>query len=118
METNVSIPVVSKSQGQAPLPMKRVAAEPIKAPQPREASGVDQQLAQAEAKRLARLRQAADTFAISDQRFTIYKDTSGQYITRFTSLRDGKVTYLPEPSVLSFLNGASRGIDHSISLDV
>lgn len=46
-------------------------------------------------------------FAVSDNRFTIFKDAkSGQYITRFTSLRDGAVTYVPEPQILK-LSGAS-----------
>ena len=42
----------------------------------------------------------ADSFILGDQRFTIYKDATGQYITRFTSLRDGKITYTPEPELL------------------
>ncbi len=43
---------------------------------------------------------AANIYVVSDQRFTIFKDATGQYITRFTSLRDGKVTYIPEPQLL------------------
>lgn len=119
METSsVNVPVVP-NQGKAQLPIKRPTAESAPVAQPQKAqSGVDQQLAEIESKRAARLRQAANSFAVSDQRFTIYKDTSGQYITRFTSLRDGKVTYMPEPDVLSFLNRASQSIDPSISLDV
>jgi hypothetical protein len=42
-------------------------------------------------------QQAADNYVLGDQEFTIFKDVTGQYITRFTSLRDGKVTYFPEP---------------------
>lgn len=41
----------------------------------------------------------ADIFVVSDRSFTIFKDNSGQYVTRFTSLRDGKVTYIPEPNL-------------------
>ncbi len=44
-------------------------------------------------------QQIADTFVVSDRTFTIFKDATGQYITRFTSLRDGKVTYIPEPNL-------------------
>lgn len=58
----------------------------------------------AEQKRLETIQRAAesfkDVFPVSDTKFTIYKDGSGQYITRFTSLRDGKVTYYPEPEML------------------
>ncbi|HUP13386.1 MAG TPA: hypothetical protein VM187_14275, partial [Niastella sp.] len=44
-------------------------------------------------------QQISDTFVVSDRTFTIFKDATGQYITRFTSLRDGKVTYIPEPNL-------------------
>src|SRR5262245_12457597 len=44
-------------------------------------------------------QQVADIYVVSDKTFTIFKDVSGQYITRFTSLRDGKVTYIPEPNL-------------------
>jgi hypothetical protein len=44
---------------------------------------------------------SGDFFAVRDTRFTIFKDSvTGQYITRFTSLRDGSVTYVPEPDIL------------------
>jgi len=48
----------------------------------------------------------AEIFVVSDRTFTIFKDTSGQYVTRFTSLRDGKVTYIPEPNLFK-LGGES-----------
>lgn len=41
-----------------------------------------------------------DTYAVSDKSFTIFKDSEGQYVTRLTSLRDGSITYLPEPNLL------------------
>ena len=44
-------------------------------------------------------QQVADLYVVSDKTFTIFKDVSGQYVTRFTSLRDGKVTYIPEPNL-------------------
>ena len=43
---------------------------------------------------------AGDPYPISDKSFTIFKDATGQYITRYTSLRDGRVTYVPEPKLL------------------
>ncbi len=45
-------------------------------------------------------QQVANLYVLGDQRFSIYKDTTGQYIVRYTSLRDGKVTYIPEPQLL------------------
>ncbi len=46
---------------------------------------------------------ARNYFVVGDSTFTIFKDMSGQFVTRFTSLRDGKVTYIPEPAVLEFM---------------
>lgn len=42
-----------------------------------------------------------NTYVVSDVKFTIFKDSSGQYITRFTNLRDGKVSYIPEYELLA-----------------
>jgi hypothetical protein len=51
------------------------------------------------------LRKAVkESYAVSDRSFTIYKDTSGQFITRFTNLRDGSVTYVPEPEIMQRLS--------------
>lgn len=55
--------------------------------------------------RQANLRAAASTynadgFAVSDKTFTIFKNSAGQYITRYVSLRDGSVTYIPEVNIL------------------
>jgi len=47
----------------------------------------------------------AEVYVLGDQEFTIFKDMTGQYITRFTSLRDGKVTYFPEPVIYKLGNG-------------
>lgn len=44
-----------------------------------------------------------DPYAVSDVRFTIYKALAGNesiYFTRFTSLRDGKVTVVPEQTLV------------------
>ena len=46
-----------------------------------------------------------DVYAVSDRNFTIFKDASGQYITRYTSLRDGRVTYIPEPKLMQLFEG-------------
>jgi hypothetical protein len=51
-----------------------------------------------------------DSYAVSDKSFSIFKDSSGQYITRYTSLRDGRVTYIPEPRLLQiFENSQASG---------
>lgn len=65
----------------------------------------------AEANRAAAVQKAAqqvaNAYVIGDQTFSLYKDQTGQYITRFTSLRDGKVTYIPEPTLFD-LGGHSE----------
>lgn len=76
--------------------------EPVEVPIPQPETQVDLQTA--EQRRLEAIergaRELANTYAVSDKTFTIFKDSTGQYITRFTSLRDGRVTYIPEPALL------------------
>lgn len=66
---------------------------------------------EAEKQRLDTVIKAAHSFrnayAVSDLKFTIFKDASGQFITRFTSLKDGSVKYVPEPDILQFMENAS-----------
>jgi hypothetical protein len=57
------------------------------------------------------IKDASQQYAISDQTFTIFKDSSGKYITRYTSLRDGSVTYVPEATLVKSL--PSSQIDKS-----
>jgi len=67
----------------------------------------DSEDARLQAVKRASQHMAANSFAVSDVRFTIYKDQVGGaesefvFITRFTSLRDGKVTVVPEQGVHS-----------------
>jgi hypothetical protein len=55
----------------------------------------------ADMKRVIERNSFKDTFAVRDTSFTIFKDKEGQYITRFTSLRDGSVTYVQEKDVMA-----------------
>jgi hypothetical protein len=57
----------------------------------------------------------ANVYVVSDRTFSIFKDSSGQYITRFTSLRDGQVTYIPEPD-LARMSGSGGG-SSMVSID-
>ncbi len=66
-----------------------------------------------DSRRLEQVQRAAqsffqDVYAVSDTRSTIYKDNSGQYITRYTSLRDGRVTYIPEPALLQYMESSRQ----------
>lgn len=59
--------------------------------------------ARVEAIRTAAEYSAVSFYPISDVRFTIYKELSAGesiYVTRFTSLKDGRVTVVPERTLL------------------
>jgi hypothetical protein len=77
----------------------------------------------AEIRRYERVIQAAqavvsDLYVVSDQKFSIYKDVSGQYITRYTSLRDGTVTYIPEPELLRRAERAQANLSAALEINV
>lgn len=57
---------------------------------------------QAEARRLEALANAARNAPqpLGSQVFTMFKDSSGQMVTRFRDTNSGKVTYIPEPQLL------------------
>ncbi len=44
-----------------------------------------------------------NSYPVSDKSFTIFKNADGQYVTRYTSLRDGKVTYVPEQTFVQII---------------
>lgn len=57
---------------------------------------------------------AGNTYAVSDKSFTIFKNTDGQYVTRYTSLRDGKVTYVPEQTLVQIIGPGQAKAQQSI----
>ncbi len=63
------------------------------------------QVSKAEQQRFQAMQQASQTavMPLGDRRFTIFKDSNGQYITRYTSLKDGRITYVPEPEFLTHM---------------
>ena len=84
-------PLVKKQEQQASVPTLGGNTEVLPIP--------------AEQRRYEKVLQASqslfkDVYVVSDKSFSIFKDSSGQYITRYTSLRDGRVTYIPEPQLL------------------
>jgi len=46
-------------------------------------------------------------YPINSTRFTIFKDASGQFITRFTDMVDGSVKHIPEPELIRMYEKAS-----------
>lgn len=91
-----------------PQPRSHVTQEPV-----RIAATEEVDLQASDDRRMEAIRRAVDRaknlFALSDSTFTIYKDASGQFVTRFTSLRDGSITYFPEPQIMKRLSDA--GVD-------
>ena len=76
-----------------------------------------------EAQRVQKLQQAArqffdDVYAVSDTTFSIFKDATGQYVTRFTSLRDGRVTYIPEPKIIEYASRRLQAAPAAIEIEV
>ena len=62
----------------------------------------------AEQARYAEVQRAAQSvqtnyYVVSDVRFTIFKDIAGDYVTRFTSLKDGSVKYYPQKSLFELM---------------
>jgi hypothetical protein len=86
------------------------APQPVAAPAPRPvaqapvAIPVDVQVASAEQKRFEAVKAASQSapnvYPLGDRTFTIFKDSSGQYVTRYYSMTTGKVSYVPEPETL------------------
>lgn len=76
---------------------------------------------EADKKRYEQIMAAAQSFTgdpypISDKSFAIFKDASGQYVTRFTSLRDGRVTYVPELRLLQQFESQQRALKAVVHL--
>ncbi len=57
-----------------------------------------------------------DSYVVSDKSFSIFKDSSGQYVTRYTSLRDGRVTYIPEPQLLRKFEDSQRAASNIVEI--
>jgi hypothetical protein len=119
----MELPLISSSQnGQAfPVRNKGQGAAPA-APQAKNAEVdpvvVHQQVKDAhtaEKQRLDTVIRAAqlfkDVYAVSDTSFSIFKDASGQFITRFTSLKDGSITYIPEPDMVQYINPSAGMVE-------
>lgn len=85
--------VVQKTKASAEVP---VIKQEVKAPVPEAIK--TPKVSRYEAVKLA-AEALKNTYAVSDVRFTIFKDVAGDYVTRFTSLRDGSVKYYPQKSL-------------------
>lgn len=96
------------SEGAIPVQRSQVTREPVKVAATEEVDLQPNDERRMEAIRRA-VEQHKDLFVVRDSTFSIFKDAGGQIITRFTSLRDGSVTYFPEPELVKHLQYA--GVD-------
>ena len=117
------LPVLPAPSSQAALPVIPAAPQPAAIPAAQDQTADPDQVLtppQLADKRYQAVQQAAqaaaaNVYVVSDKKFTIFKDASGQYITRFTSLRDGKVTYIPEPQIFQ-LGGSSASVALNVKI--
>ncbi len=62
------------------------------------------------------LKKLANSFPVNDTRFTIFKQ-DGKFVTRFTNVRTGEVTYFPEPDVVAAVsrsNAFAAGVQDTL----
>lgn len=92
-------------QGVAPAAPKAAipAPAPVEIKQPKmEAPATADEARYEEVKKAAATIQS-NYYVVSDVRFTIFKDIAGDYVTRFTSLKDGSVKYYPQKSLFELM---------------
>ena len=107
-------PVGPKPKALADVPMPKPEAEPLaKATTPEPKAVAAAQDAGYEAVRKAAQAVLKNTYAVSDVTFTIFKDVAGDYVTRFTSLRDGSTKYYPQKTLFELAQIANHGGEYS-----
>ncbi len=94
--------VLPKASGAdaAPIPKKEAAGAPLGKAKNAGQEQISFDAKQSEVVRAENMRKATqmmfkDIYAVRDNKFAIYKDATGQFVTRFTNLRDGTVSYIP-----------------------
>jgi hypothetical protein len=60
----------------------------------------------------------AFNYPLGNKEFSIFKDVTGQYITRYVSLQDGSVTYVPAPTLVKQTQLANVTQNPLVALDV
>lgn len=97
-------PVVIKSYPAAQAKPAAPAAVPAPKPVADSPLPVEAQVQSVEQQRYEAVKKASqdapNVYPLGDRTFTIFKDSSGQYVTRYFSQRTGQVSYVPEPETL------------------
>ncbi|MFO0110794.1 MAG: hypothetical protein ACK52W_09750 [Alphaproteobacteria bacterium] len=102
-------PIIIRPEPQPLVTFKGNQAEQVSPPDPVQ-KPVDVEAVRVQEIIRAASQYQADPYVVSDRTFTIYKDASGQYVVRYRSLRDGTITYVPEPAILPYqIQMANRG---------
>jgi hypothetical protein len=114
----VTLPALKPVQAAAVLPDNFAKAAPIQLGGT--AADLDLQASAVEAKRIDILMNAARNAPqpLGSQVFTMFKDATGQMITRFRDQNTGKVTYIPEPDLLSMTSSHSSAADNLVNINI
>jgi len=89
----------------APVPAPQVQQQAPEVTVPTANTGVDPRL-----ELIQRISVEKFSYPLGDSRFTIFKDAkSGQYIVRYTSLKDGSIKQIPEPELLADFVARGKG---------
>ncbi|MDX2112442.1 MAG: hypothetical protein SFW63_01725 [Alphaproteobacteria bacterium] len=114
-----------KPAATTPMPVKASAvlpaassAQSIQLPQ-RNLETVQYDAKVADAKRQEAVANAARNAPqpLGSQVFTMFKDSTGQIVTRFRDTNSGKVTYIPEPQLLR-MAGNTSGSESLLNIKV
>lgn len=113
----IAVPALPKAAAPSAPVLPKADPQPIPGTEAKVQANVEGQVQAAEQRRFDTVKRLANgianVYVVSDRRFTIFKDTTGQYVTRFTDLRSGKVTYVPEPELFK-----NEPVPASVSLQV
>lgn len=120
--TASSVPgVVLGGAGKAEMPLPQKLEKVAANPQP-VAEQVTYDANKSDETRYENMKQASqmfkDVFVVSDTTFSIYKDVKGQFVTRITNLRDGSVSYIPEPDMMQYLDRRGKARKALLKIDV
>ena len=88
----------------------QVAQQPVRVSIPNDQVTQDLQTRRTDALRQAISESLPRFFMpVSDVRFTIFKDSGGQFITRFTNIVSGEVSQVPEPQLMDMISNSGIG---------
>ena len=113
-----SVPTSGVGKGEA-LPLRKPEAKPQTKPAEEQVAYDASSTDKTRYENMERASQMfKDIYVVSDTKFSIYKDFTGQFVTRFTNLRDGTVSYIPEPDMMRYLEQRGKARKALLKIDV